>query len=362
MQQGSNAGTSGGGGANATAMLTDEQILGLEPEGSAGGALGGDAESLLVTQPETQRDSSGPQAAPRNDGVGGDQTAEPAWLKTLDAQPEAAAEARRWRQAALDAAALDADYFSAEPGARAGLAARLHADDPSAFRSMLADAARILAERDPQGLAELARELGAGNVSAKSLAQAARRSSESRRDSSSLNGGPQNDSVNGSAFPAEAYRAFEAATNDDVAGQVRDSISRTLAATLPDGIAEGARRRIGEDIFRDLSATLAADRELSGKISELLRGWRFDAATRQQLAGLVAGRARTALPVVARRVVSEWTSSVLASDRAKQARIESATSRRDITGGRLPEPVASGALRPRNFDYARTSDEQILEM
>jgi hypothetical protein len=192
------------------------------------------------------------------------------------------------------------------------------------------------------------------------------------------------DAASAGAFPAEAYRAFEAAANDEVARQVRDSINRTLAATLPDGIADGARRRIGEDIFRDLSATLSTDRELSAQIGQLLRGlpagaasaagagppaealaqagWRFDAATRQQLTGLLAGRARTALPEVARRVVSEWTSSVLASDRVKQARIASATSRRDITGGRLPEPVASSALMPRRLDYARTSDEQILEM
>src|SRR5262249_32658280 len=140
-----------------------------------------------------------------------------------------------------------------------------------------------------------------------------------------------------------------------------------LTATLPDGVADGARRRIGEDIFRDLSSTLSGDRELSAQIGQMLRGspqsgWRFDAAARQPLAGLLAGRARKALPEVARRVVSEWTSSVLASDRARQTRIASAVARRDITGGRLPEQVASSALRPRSVDYARTSDEQILEM
>jgi hypothetical protein len=271
----------------------------------------------------------------------------------------------------------------------------LHQTDPAAFRAMLADAARILAERDPQGLAELARQLGGaslaapGGAASKSLLHAARSASqppwqegvilseaknssvdsspETQRDSSGKTG-PRNDGVGADAFPAESYRAFESAVNDDVARQVRDSIDRTLAATLPDGIADGARRRIGEDIFRDLNAALSADRELSAQIGQMLRGspagagWRFDAATRQQLAGLLAGRARTALPEVARRVVSEWTSSVLASDRIKQARIASAASRRDITGGRLPEPVASNALLPRRLDYARTSDEQILEM
>jgi hypothetical protein len=411
MQQGSNAN-------GATATLTDEQILGIEPETSSGNPSAGrfqdpggvhrppetgtandpqrhserSEESLFASESAPQRDSSADvDRRPRNDDAGnGSNAPEPAWLKSLDAQPEAAAEARSWRQAALAAAALDTDYFSAEPGARAALAARLHQTDPATFRAMLADAARMLAERDPQGLADLARQLGVPNASAKSVLRAASNTLGSlatsrREDPSYSNTQPSGNAVVAQvfpsrpgrdggpevlpapaaapAFPAETYRAFEAATNDDVARQVRDAIDRTLGTTLPDGIADGARRRIGDDIFRDLNTTLSSDRELSGKINELLRGWRFDAATRQQVARLLTGRARTALPEVARRVVSEWTSSVLASDRVKNARIEAAASRRDITGGRLPEPVASSVRRGgRPVDYGRTSDEQILEM
>ena len=104
---------------------------------------------------------------------------EPAWLKQLEAQPAAAAEARQWREAANDVAALDAAYFSGDAGARGGLAARLYESDPGAFREMLAESARMLASRDPQALAELARQLGmseaqAQNAPAKSLVQAAR--------------------------------------------------------------------------------------------------------------------------------------------------------------------------------------------
>jgi hypothetical protein len=94
----------------------------------------------------------------------------------------------------------------------------------------------------------------------------------------------------------------------------------------------------------------------------MLRGWQFDGATRQQVASLISGRARSVMPEVARRVVAEWTSSVLASDRARVARVDAAASRRDITGGRLPEPVPAGALRPKNIDYGRLSDEQILDL
>ena len=147
-----------------------------------------------------------------------------------------------------------------------------------------------------------------------------------------------------------------------MARQTREAIDRTLSSTLPEGVSDGARRRIGDDVFRELHATLSSDRELSRQVGEILGGWRFDGATKQQIVSLISGRARAAMPEVARRVVGEWTSSVLASDRARAARVDGAASRRDITGGRLPEPVPASALRPRNIDYSRMSDEQILEL
>ena len=329
----------------------------------------------------------------------GDATSEPAWLAALDAQPAAAAEARRWQAAAKDVAALDAAYFSTDSSARAGLAERLYASDPAAFREMLAASARTLAARDPEGLAELARQLGAPAAEArqaggKSVSQVARpvnggvngtHSSIEGRAGATANGAENSTSYNSGrdaghnslpgagtdstsaasahgAFPAEAYRTFEAATNDDVARKMHEAIDRSLTSALPEGVAAGARRRIGEDIFREVHAALSGDRELSRRVGDTLRDWRFDASARQQVVALVSGRARAVLPEVARRVVAEWTSSVLASDRAKTARIDAAASRRDITGGRLPEPVAGNMPRSRDLDYRRLSDEEILGM
>ena len=413
MQQGSNA--------SGTATLTDEQILGLDEgvqtsgasaaslaseaagrsiraAGDAGladqGELGFDDDGMAGNGTrvadrlaEVNRTESGaPASGARVSDASRGGEAEPAWLAALETQPAAAAEARRWRDAAKDVSALDAAYFSGEPGARSGLAERLYQSDPAAFRSMLADSARMLAARDPQGLAELARQLGMPEAAAplrpRSVSQAARtaeadaRAQENaqtnRNPNASANSASNNspnttannspNSNSGAAFPAEAYRSFESSTNEDVGRRMREAIDRTLTSTLPEGIAEGARRRIGEDVFREVHASLAGDRELSRRVGETLRDWRFDTAARQQVVALVSGRARTVLPEVARRVVAEWTSSVLASDRAKMARIDSAVARRDITGGRLPEPVASSALRPREVDYRRLSDEQILEM
>lgn len=415
MQQGSSA--------SGTATLTDEQILGMD-EGLP--AVGADAASLAsgaagrsgaaaVEPGLSDQDSlaledtlsgaragnvdapartNGPQSAAASggardgDGRGGVGEAEPAWLAALETQPAAAAEARRWRDAAKDISSIDAAYFSGEAGARSGLAERLYQSDPAAFRSMLAESARMLAARDPQGLAELARQLGMPEAAAplrpRSVSQAVRPATEptanamlaqepvqpnpqqnttpSAQADLHPNEQPNNGSSGRSAFPADAYRAFESSTNEDVGRRMHEAIDRTLTSTLPEGIAEGARRRIGEDVFREVHASLASDRELSRRVGETLRDWKFDAAARQQVVALVSGRARAVLPEVARRVVAEWTSSVLASDRAKMARIDSAAARRDITGGRLPEPVAASALRPREVDYRRLSDEQILEM
>ena len=391
-------------GNNAAAVLSDEQILEMEPESGSdvrnanedvraaapagnedAAILDGRAGSGDATQTDAETDDTAHAAnsSPEQDKAAD----EPAWVAALDAQPEAAAEARRWHAAAKDVAAIDQAYFSADAGTRAGLATRLYESDPAAFRAMLAESARTLAARDPEGLAELARQLGlpADGVTAnaaRSVTRAARaeaqatelRSSDPRRaprraeeQAATENsatppadaGRPANSDER--VFPAEAYRAFESTTNDDVARQMQQAIDTSLGTTLPAGIPAGARRRIGEDIFREVHASLTSDRELSRRVSEALRDWRFDAAARQQVVALVSGRARTVLPEVARRVVTERTSSVLASDRAKTARIDAAVSRKDMTGGRLPEPVASNG-RARNVDYGRMSDEQILEM
>ena len=293
MEQGSSASAL----ATRTAGMTDEQILDLDletlqtgggvgaqgtPAGSAGtpGDFGDEWEaagtsfssqgavktSLAAEAPLTgdfdlgavtssQNQSSAPEKAGANaqgEPFGNNPQGEPAWLKQLETQPAAAAEARQWREASKDVAALDAAYFSGDTGARSGLATRLYESDPAAFREMLAESARMLASRDPQALAELARQLGVSeaqppNAATKSLAQAARLPEPGTATQNQI--APDNRGT--AAFPAEAYRAFESATNEDVARGTREAIERTLGTTLPEGIGDGARRRIGDDIFQE---------------------------------------------------------------------------------------------------------------
>ena len=79
---------------------------------------------------------------------------------------------------------------------------------------------------------------------------------------------------------------------------------------MPEGVAEGAARRIGEDIFNEVHRALAADRNLSEQVAGVLSDRRFDLAQQARVASLLAGRAKQLVPSVARRVIGEWTSGV----------------------------------------------------
>lgn len=132
---------------------------------------------------------------------------------------------------------------------------------------------------------------------------------------------------------------------------------------MPDGVAEGAARRIGEDIFHEVHRALAADKTLSEQVAAVLRERRFGGAEQQRVASLLAARARQLVPSVARRVIGEWTSTVLNTARSKAARQASAASRVDIAtpGGSL-DSMPLRQMSQREVNYASMTDEQILGM
>ena len=144
---------------------------------------------------------------------------------------------------------------------------------------------------------------------------------------------------------------------------VRGSIIETLGRVLPEGVAEGAAKRIGEDIFNEVHRALAADRTLSEQVGEVLRDRRFGSGEQQRVASLLAGRAKQMVPSVARRVIGEWTSSVLGTARSKAARQAAASARVDIAAaGGSQDSMPLRALSSREVNYASMSDDEILGM
>jgi hypothetical protein len=382
-----------GAGTGAGVYPTDEEILGIDPPSPKGGYDGQARENTPARGPEARnlRETTSPRVeTPSNSKPNGPAIAMPEWMQSLagdakhgaEAQqlwqehqafraafsspdearaikelfPGGAQEARTLRQAAQAVDQLDAAIYSGDARAQSEVVAEMARANPAAFRQLFAEAAKVLGNlpaaapaaanipgpRDPAyGNTTAAR----GNPQAPAAQAAAQHSAQT----------PQ--------FDPAAYAAFERSTNDVVARDVRAAVSDTLTRVLPEGVAEGAARRIGDDIFNEIHRTLSADRTLSEQVGDVLRERRFGAAEQQRVASLLAGRAKQLVPGVARRVIGEWTSSVLGTARTKAARQAAAAARVDIAapGGSLD----SMPLRPmssREIDYASMSDDEILSL
>jgi len=323
--------------------------------------------------------------------------------------PGGAQEAQTLRQASQAVDQLDAAIYSGDARAQSEVVAELARANPAAFRQLFAEAEKVLAGmghfQPVSDQTPTLRETREGwgtqpNPSASqdpsmvgrtspvadhpSARPAGLRASESpvtdhQSPFGSAQGKPVTDHPSASLrasqspqFDPAAYAAFERSTNDTVARDVRVAVGDTLARVLPEGIAEGAARRIGEDIFNEIHRTLAADRTLSEQVGAILRGssrdftasgWRFGTAEQQRVAALLAGRAKQLVPGVSRRVIGEWTSSVLGASRSKAARQASAASRVDIAapGGSL-DSMPLRAMSSREINYASMSDDEILSL
>jgi hypothetical protein len=446
--------------ATGPAYLTDEEILGIGPPNPGSDGLG----------PENAGAPAGtrPAADPENRGIEGtdalksnagraeaDPAVEmPAWMAVAAGDPRHSAEAQAlWREhqefraafaspeearavkellpggvrdvlslreATQSVQRIDAALFSGDARAQAEVVAEIARANPAAFRSLFAEAAKVVAglgtgsreaggketgsfdgsdssglsggptlqpasgqalRTNREGWGNRNSEAGAPRLEADATQITDRNSSVAHhqsvpsdvqpsaanlRDSSSHQSPALRASqspVTSHSFDPAAYAAFERATNDTVARDVRGSISDTLARVLPDGVAEGAARRIGEDIFHEVHRALAADRSLSEQVAGVLHDRRFGGAEQQRVASLLAGRAKQLVPSVARRVIGEWTGTVLNTARGKAARQAAAASRVDIAasgGSRDSMPLRQ--MSPREVSYASMSDEEILGM
>jgi len=404
--------------------LTDEEILGLEPIGSRAAkpnsVITSEARNLFSVEDGdesgTQRDSSA-KGGPRNDSQMNvaSQAANaqmPEWMRTVAADPRHGGEAQQlWREhqefraafaspeearavkellpggvrdvlslreATQSVERIDAALFSGDARAQSEVVVELARTNPTAFRSMFAEAARVLAT-----MGALGNEVGARNSdgifgNGVNAGPALRKDGEgrgtqnlagqqapARNHETQITNHPSQE-LRASQLPdfdPATYAAFERDTNETVARDVRGSINDTLARVMPDGVAEGAARRIGEDIFNEVHRALAADRNLSEQVAGVLRDRRFGGAEQQRVATLLAGRAKQLVPSVARRVIGEWTSSVLQTTRSKAARQAAASSRVDIAapGGSL-DSMPLRQMSAREVNYASMSDEDILGM
>ena len=388
------------------AYLTDEEILGIEPIDGGGkdnaartdaqlggtGAAGGAEVDGTTKAPQTEACATGEMpswmaaaaADPKHGGEAQQLWREHQEFRAAFTSPEEARAIKELlpggvrdvltlREATQSVDRIDAAIFSGDMRAQSEVVAELARANPAAFRSMFAEAAKVLAGMGQSSAAgPTLRKNGEGwgtqnqvqnqyQTDDPSASPVTNHQSPVTGDPASSSGGLR--ASQSPHFDPAAYAAFERSTNDAVARDVRGSIGDTLARVMPEGVAEGAARRIGEDIFNEVHRALAVDRNLSEQVAGVLRDRRFGGAEQQRVAALLAGRAKQLVPSVARRVIGEWTSTVLNTARSKAARQAAAASRVDIAapGGSL-DSMPLRQMSAREVNYASMSDEEILGM
>jgi hypothetical protein len=159
--------------------------------------------------------------------------------------------------------------------------------------------------------------------------------------------------------PAQAD--FFQATNSAAVHSVMEAIESQVDRLLPEGISKSARNRVAGEIYRELDTTLQGNRALGQQMRDAFRSGGLDDAHRKAIVSLVTGRARQALPGVAKRVLNEWTNTIVSANQDRRARQRNAERRVDISGSGGGND-GRHAVSSRDIDYGRMSDADILNL
>jgi hypothetical protein len=283
-------------------------------------------------------------------------------------------EARTAKARLVDLDRMDALFFSRRPEDHSELARSVAALDPSAFNSLAQAMAQLASGGRIDG--------GSGASAANSktvFAQvpSAMESSISPRqlqtddaparlpaprsaDPNGLRASSSASSDGGTLTPAQAdfFHIANAAAVEEVLGAIESQVERLL----PEEISKSARNRVVGEIYRELDTTLRSNRELAQQVREAFRSGSLDAEHQRAMVSLVAGRARQALPGVSKRVLNEWTSTIVAANQDRRARQRTAERRVDIAGSGRTGSEGPRPTTPRDIDYARMSDADILNL
>lgn len=253
---------------------------------------------------------------------------------------------------------LDALFFSGRPEDHAELARAVAALDPASFKSLTEAMAHLASsrlhvepKRRPTSSAETSQDIPTGGSSEESTGGSANLGSK-RFDQTSP----------GHAALTPAQTQFFHSTNAAAVDEVLHAIESQVQKILPEEISKSARNRVVGEIYRELDNTLQSNRQLSQQMRDAFRSGALDSEHQRAIVSLVAARARQALPAVAKRVLNEWTSTIVAANQDRRARQRSAERRVDIAGSGRTGSEGRRPTSPRDIDYARMSDSDILNL
>ncbi|HXT85471.1 MAG TPA: hypothetical protein VN745_00480 [Verrucomicrobiae bacterium] len=380
---------------------SDDEILGLVTSVARPTSVdGADADAQFVSDgaKNVTADAGGAEATTGESAIPQDATVtaavnSPEIAQILDSHPElrdAVESAQQVRAvfqtpaAAQDAKTqldeLDAMFFSGAPTGHAALAARIHELSPEAFQglaSAMKEHAAKIGVMNPEASApsalatSQAPEGNAGGVNPPINARESASAGPSETPAAQKGAEVRSPSAAQTPDSSRAAQiAFYHSTNAAVVRKIVAAIESQVDHLLPGSISSGAKTRIIGEIYRDLDAALRGNQQLGKQLRDAFASAAGDVTNPQDstrahqkaIVTLMAGRARQALPSIAKRVINEWTHSVVAANRERLARHESAAKRVDIAGGGASDGVNRKAISPRDVDYKRLSDSDILNL
>jgi hypothetical protein len=264
---------------------------------------------------------------------------------------------------------MDALFFSRRPEDHAQLARSIATLDPAAFASL----AQAMAQLTPPATAQRRAHHEGPHASMHMDSRA-----DVPRDvSAARNGYPeQNQQVtearesreavasaqNERSEPTAAQSDFLQAANAEAVQGVLGAIESQVERLLPDRVSKSARNRVVGEIYRELDSALQSNRQFGQQMREAFRSGALDAGHQRAIVSLITGRARQVLSGVAKRVLGEWTSTVVAANHDRRSRQRAAEARVDIAGSGGAGNEGRRSMAPRDIDYARMSDSEILNL
>jgi hypothetical protein len=160
----------------------------------------------------------------------------------------------------------------------------------------------------------------------------------------------------------DAQLAFLNAANAATVEGVVAAIESQVERLLPAGVAKNARTRVVGEIYRELDSSLRENPQFAAQLRDAFRSGSLDDGHHRAIVSLLTGRARQALPGVAKRVLNEWTSTIVSAANERRTRQRTAERRVDIAGSGGAGNDGRRSMSPRDLDYARLTDADILNL
>lgn len=256
---------------------------------------------------------------------------------------------------------MDALFFSRRPEDHAELARAVSKLDPDAFAS-LAHAMNVLANDSTRKSGDGARTSGMRELFADRANRTQQPTQASAQNQIQNQEPNQSRPRDAGPTPTPAQMDFFHSTNAAAVSSVVDAIESQVERLLPEGISKSARNRVVGEIYRELDSTLRGNRALGQQMRDAFRSGGLDEEHQRAIVSLVTGRARQALPGVAKRVLNEWTTTVVSANHERRARQRTAERRVDIAGSGGAGNDGRRAVTSRDVDYKRMSDADILNL